>query len=612
MTTPTSDKDDARMPHQQRTPDPGPWQPDDLEAIREKYRIERERRLRPDGVAQYQKPVGDLAEYADDPWSEPLAEREPVTDEVDAVILGSGFGGLTSAANLRKAGLGRIRLVDAAGGVGGTWYWNRYPGVACDIDASIYLPLLEEIGGMPSRKYAPGHEIRRHAERIAEHFDLYQDALFQTQVTSLHWDDELSRWRVGTDRGDAFTARYAVVSSGPFNNPKLPGIPGLEEFGGHAFHTSRWDYEFTGGDEKTREYPGLAGKRVALIGTGATAVQIVPTIATSCAELLVVQRTPSAVDIRGDRETDGEWWARMTAQPGWQRARQDNFLALVSGAHADEDLIGDQWTDSATARGRQRLMSGTGEDVATAMELADHQKMSEIRARVADIVADPDTAAALQPWYRQMCKRPCFSDVYLQAFNRDNVRLVDTKGRGVDRITETALVVDGVEHPVDVIVFATGFEVEADPIVRAGADILGRKGLPLAEYWADGLRTLHGWVSREFPNLFQLGSTQNAVSFNFAHNLQEQSENLAAVVAEAERRGVLVEPTAKAEQAWIDTIHARRIDMSAFQAECTPGYYNLEGQPPKSTNHFGGGAMEFAELVRAWRSNGGMDDVLAE
>ncbi|MBP2368881.1 flavin-containing monooxygenase [Pseudonocardia parietis] len=592
------------------TPDNGSLLPEDLEAIRERYRAERDKRIRPDGAAQYLRPTGDLAGYAQDPWSDPPAAREPVSDEVDAVILGAGFGGLAAGAHLRKAGLDRIRLVDTAGDVGGTWYWNRYPGVACDIESYIYLPLLEEMGEMPSRKYAPGSEIRRHAERIADHFDLRRDSLFHTEVTSLAWDEQAGRWKVGTDRGDAFTARYVVVSSGPFNKPKLPGIPGIEDFAGHAFHTSRWDYACTGGTEGMADYPGLADKRVAVIGTGATGIQVVPTIAPHCRELVVVQRTPSTVDRRDDRETDAGWWADL--EPGWQRRRRENFLLLVTGGAADEDLVGDRWTDSAPVRGRQRLRSGTEEDPALAIELADHQKMAELRARVTEIVEDPQAAAALQPWYRQMCKRPAFSDRYLQAFNRDNVRLVDTAGQGVERMTGGGLVVDGVEHPVDVVIFATGFEIGSDPAVRAGADVRGRGGITLAQYWADGLRTLHGWVSRGFPNLFHLGSTQNAVSVNFVHILEEQSEHVGAVVAEAERRGrVLVEPTAEVEDAWVGTIRERAVSMQAFLAECTPGYYNSEGRPRKRSEGFGGGPVEFTSLVRRWRAEGGMDDVLS-
>ncbi|GLY38935.1 monooxygenase [Amycolatopsis sp. NBRC 101858] len=598
------------MAERERTAESGTWGPEDVEKIRARYRAERDKRLRPDGAAQYLLPTGDLTAYAVDPWSEPPAGRDPVTDDVDAVVLGAGFGGLVAGAHLRKAGLKRIRLVDIAGGVGGTWYWNRYPGVACDIESYIYLPLLEEVGEMPTRKYAPGSEVRAHAERLAEHFDLLRESLFHTEVTSLHWDDELGRWRVGTDRGDAFTARYAVISSGPFNRPKLPGIPGIEKFRGHSFHTSRWDYAYTGGAEGVSEYPGLADKRVAVIGTGATAIQAVPAIAPHSREVLVVQRTPSTVDRRDDRETDPQWWAGL--EPGWQRERRENFLALITGGVAEENLVGDQWTDSAPVRGRQRLRRGTGEDVAFAIEVADHEKMAELRARVAEIVEDPETAAALQPWYRQMCKRPGFSDRYLQAFNRDNVRLVDTAGQGVERITENALVVDGVGYPVDVIVFATGFEIGADPAVRAGADVRGRGGITLEQYWADGLRTLHGWVSRGFPNLFHLGSTQNAVSVNFVHVLEEQSEHVGSVVAEAERRGgVLVEPAAKAEDGWVETIRARAIDMHTFLSECTPGYYNFEGKPRKRVESFGGGPVEFLALVRAWRADGGMEDVLS-
>ena len=581
----------------------------DMDGLRERYRAERDRRLRPDGDAQYRRTTGAFAFYTDDPW-EPSPERPPVRDDVDVLVVGGGFGGLTAAARLRGAGLGRIRIVDRAGDVGGTWYWNRYPGVACDIESYIYLPMLEEVPTMPSRRYAPGAEILDHAKAVAARFDLRRDALFGTEVTSLDWDGGVDRWRVTTDRDDAFTARYVVVSSGPFNRPKLPGIPGIEEFAGHTFHTSRWDYGYTGGDA-SGGLDGLADKRVAVIGTGATAIQVVPHLARDAAHLTVVQRTPSTVDERGDAPTDPEWWASL--EPGWQRRRRDAFLALVNGSPAGEAVAGvaDRWTDTAPVRGAARhARTADTESRAQAMEIGDAEKMDEIRSRVADTVADPGTAAALQPWYRQMCKRPTFSDSYLQAFNRDDVTLLDTRGRGVEQITECGLVVDGVEHPVDVIVFATGFELGADPAARAGAHVRGRGGLPLADAWADGLRTLHGWVSRGFPNLFHIGASQNAVSVNFAHVLEEQAVHIAAVVAEAERRGVsTVEPTVEAEDAWVETIRERAVYDEAFLAECTPGYYNFEGRPRTRSESFGGGPLEFHEILRRFRA-GDMADVL--
>ncbi|MBB3665575.1 cation diffusion facilitator CzcD-associated flavoprotein CzcO [Prauserella sediminis] len=606
---PTSDEDDARMPENEIDH----WTPQAVEAIRSRYRAERDKRLRPEGNSQYQRAAGELADYADDPWSDGPRQRPPLTDEIDAAVIGAGFGGLLAGAHLRKAGLSSIRLIDTAGGVGGTWYWNRYPGVACDIESYIYLPLLEEVGGMPSRKYAPGAEVRRHAERIADHFDLNRDALLHTAVTGLKWDDERSRWRVSTDRGDDFLARYVVVSSGLFGTPKLPGLPGIDEFEGRAFHTSRWDYTYTGGSEDVPEYPGLADKRVAVIGTGATSVQVVPSIAPHCGELLVVQRTPSTVDTRDDSPTDPAWWKRTTRESGWQRRRRDNFITLITGGAADEDLVRDKWTDTAPVRGRKLLMSGKGgPDPAFAFEVADHQKMTEMRQRVADIVADPGTAAALQPWYRHLCKRPCFSDTYLQAFNRDNVRLIDTDGQGVERITARGVVVGGVEHPVDVLIFGTGFELGVDAAGRARKMIRGRDGITLHDYWADGMRTLHGATSRGFPNLFQLVTTQNTITVNYGHVLEERAEHLGAMVTEAEKRGALVEPTEQAQTAWVDTIRAKAADMEAFQAECTPGYFNEEGMPRKRNESYGGGALEFSELVRRWITDGGLDEVLSD
>ncbi|KAA1026509.1 NAD(P)/FAD-dependent oxidoreductase [Pseudonocardia sp. EV170527-09] len=586
----------------------------DLDRLRERYRAERDRRLRPDGVAQYRSSTGEFGFYAVDPWCEPT-DRDPVRDEVDVLVVGGGFGGLVAAARLRQAGHERIRIVDIAGDLGGTWYWNRYPGIACDIESSIYLPLLEELGGMPSRRYPPGGEIRAHARAIGEHFDLYRDALFGTEVTTLVWDDDASAWQVGTDRGDTVTARFVVISSGPFNRPKLPGIPGIADFAGHTFHTSRWDYDWTGGDERGGPLDRLGDRTVAVVGTGATAIQCVPHLAGAARHLYVVQRTPSSVDTRDDAPYDEAWWRSLA--PGWQRRRREDFLALMDMRPAPHgsfgpDGVADKWTDTAPIRGAQRLARTRGiEEPAEALEIADAEKMDEIRARVDAVVADPATAAALKPWYRQMCKRPTFSDTYLQTFNRDDVTLLDTGGQGVERITRDGLVVDGVEYPVDAIVFATGFELGADPATRAGADIRGRDGVTLAEHWADGLSTLHGWVSRGFPNLFHVGAGQNSASPNFAHVLEEQAGHIATVCAEAARRGVrIVEPTAEAEAAWVATIRERARDQQGFLAECTPGYYNSEGRPRRRTEQFGGGPVEFHQILRDWRA-GGMDDVLS-
>ncbi|OLL76917.1 Cyclohexanone monooxygenase [Pseudonocardia sp. Ae168_Ps1] len=591
-------------------PDAGDPTAADMDRLRERYRTERDRRIRTDGTAQYRTATGDFGFYADDPWSPP-GDREPVHDHVDALVVGGGFGGLVAAARLREAGLERIRIVDVAGDLGGTWYWNRYPGIACDIESSIYLPLLEEIGGMPSRKYPPGEEIRGHARAIGERFDLYTDALFGTEVTSLTWDDA-GHWDVRTDRGDAVTARFVVISSGPFNRPKLPGIPGIEDFAGHTFHTSRWDFAYTGGDA-TSGLDRIGGKRIAVIGTGATAIQCVPHLAEGAAHLYVVQRTPSCVDVRDDAPYDAQWWSSL--EPGWQRRRREDFLHLMNmlpprHGGAGDDGVADRWTDTAPIRGVARYARTHGtESLADALEIADAEKMDEIRARVDTVVDDPATADALKPWYRQMCKRPTFSDRYLQAFNRDDVTLLDTGGQGVEKITPAGLVVDGTEYPVDAIVFATGFELGADPATRAGADVRGRDGLALGEKWADGLSTLHGWVSRGFPNLFHVGALQNSASVNFTHVLEEQATHIAAVVAEAGRRGATaVEPTAGAEDAWVATIRDRAVDQQGFLAECTPGYYNFEGRPRKRNEQFGGGPVEFHEILHAWRDSG-MDDV---
>ena len=579
----------------------------DPDELRAKYRTERDRRIRPDGSAQYRPAEGEFGYYAEDPYADPDFTREPVHDRVEAVVMGGGLGGLLAAARLRQAGVESIRVIEKGGDFGGTWHWNRYPGVHCDIESYVYLPLLEELGYVPEWKYSPGEEIRQHARAIGRHFDLYRDACFQTSVTELRWDVEAADWLVSTDRGDRIRAQYVVVTNGTLDRAKLPGIPGIETFRGHTFHTSRWDYGYTGGDARGN-LANLADKRVALIGTGATAIQVVPHLGLDALSLHVFQRTPSAVDVRGNRRTDPAWAASLT--PGWQRRRMENFLSIVSGGLPEEDMVGDGWTSSASLlRNLTRGGAVSSEEVG---EVVDFQKMNELRARVSDIVRDPATAELLKPWYRYACKRPTFSDEYLQTFNRANVTLVDVADHGgVSGFTENAVVVGDREYEVDCVIFATGFQVAASDMLTGRLPVHGRGGTALLQHWSTGPRTLHGFYSNGFPNLFNMGPVQNAASVNYMHNLDEQAGHIAEVVAEARKRGArLVEPSVPAIDAWLRTIRETSLALYDFQAECTPGYYNNEGQPRQGALSFGKGAVAFHDLLRDWRENGGMDDVL--
>jgi cyclohexanone monooxygenase len=582
--------------------------PFDPDALRRRYRDERDKRLRSDGNAQYIEVAGGYARFLDDPYVT-SAQREPLRDEVDVLVIGGGFAGLIASARLHQAGVDRFRIIEKGGGFGGTWYWNRYPGAQCDVESYVYLPLLEETGYLPTEKYAHAPEILEHCRRIAAHFELDRRAVFSTEVTGLEWDEAAARWMVSTNRGDEMAARFVVMGNGPLHRPKLPGVPGIEDFAGHSFHTSRWDYGYTGGDS-TGGLDRLGDKRVGVIGTGATAVQIVPHLAEAAAELYVFQRTPSSIDVRANRPTDPDWAATLEA--GWQQKRIENFTLLTSGGWAPEDLVMDGWTDiigRLMLRLRdERNPEMSREALGRAMELADFEKMEAIRDRVDSVVAHPPTAAALKPWYRQFCKRPCFHDDYLQAFNRPNVHLVDTDGRGVDRITAAGVEAVGCEYPLDCLIFATGFEVGTDYTRRAGYDVVGRDGLKLSEYWAAGMRSMFGMHVHGFPNMLVLGHAQGGFTANYPHLLDEASRQMAHVVGYALRSDVReVEVTAEAEQNWLDTLAASARDVRAFQEQCTPGYYNNEGQPGTGgfiLSAYGKGPMPFFALLANWRDAG--------
>ena len=575
-------------------------------SLRRRYRQERDKRLRSEGTGQYVK-LDPSSEYLRDPFT-PRVERETVRRAVDVLILGGGFGGLTTGAMLRKAGNLELAIIEDAGDFGGVWYWNRYPGARCDIESSIYFPLLEEVGYMPTERYARTDEIFGYARKMGHHFDLYRDALFQTRMTEMRWDEERELWDVSTDRGDEISARFVVLASGVmFSRPKLPGIPGIETFKGHSFHTSRWDYEYTGGSN-LGGMTGLADKRVAVIGTGATAIQVLPRVAQDAKETFLIQRTPSILDARGNRPTGPEWWSSLPQ--GWQEDRQTNFDLVLEGKSPERSLIDDQWRE---VWGRPDARGMAPEAVNEAMEAIDFEQMERIRTRIAEIVKDPKTAAGLMPYYGRFCKRPCFSDEYLQAFNQPNVTLVDTDGRGPDRISEHAIHFDGVAYEVDCIVYATGFESFATSPSQSGRyNVIGRDGITLDEKLGrNEYYSLHGLYTNGFPNMFMVGnSRQSAPTFNIPFRMTIQAGHVVELITTLVESGVTsMEVKREAELAWdVHMAELRRGGAAIAKSilECTPGYYNNEGNVtgnivPAVAAGYPGGTLGFREKIDAWR-----------
>ena len=577
---------------------------------RERYRKEREKRLRAEGQAQYQELKGDYAEFDRDPFAEPGFTRDAITEECEVVIVGGGFAGMLTAINLKARGIDDIRIVDKAGDFGGTWYWNRYPGCMCDVESYTYLPLLEETGYMPTEKYASAPEIFGYCQHMARHFDLYRHGLLQTEIDTAEWDDDTTRWIVRTSRGDELRPRFFVTAGGILHKAKLPGIPGIEDFEGRAFHTSRWDYGYTGGA------PGvpmdqLSDKRVAIVGTGATAVQAVPQLARAAKELYVFQRTPSPVGQRDNGPTDEEWFASL--EPGWQAERIRNFTQAVTGKKPERDLVGDGWTRVMWDDTQTRT---DDPDLAAEMERSDFETMEELRARVDRLVEDPETAAKLKPWYGKHCKRVCFHDDYLPAFNRPNVHLVDTDGRGVEAVTPKGLVAGGVEYPVDLIVFASGFEVTTDLEHRLGFDPRGRGGVAMSERWHDGAHTLHGILSAEFPNMMMISLVQAGFGTNFLHFLSESAKHVAWLIATCIESGVTtIEATPEAEEQGLRTRLGGAMGIADYSNNCTPGYYNSEQErDAKAARNlvYTGSLLEYAGYLERWRDEGGFPGALVE
>ncbi|KAK0609648.1 FAD-binding monooxygenase ausC [Lasiodiplodia hormozganensis] len=431
-------------------------------------------------------------------------------------------------------------------------------------------------------------------------------------------------------------AQYVFIATGTLSTPQIPRVPGLDTFAGPCFHTSRWDYGVTGGTPSDWRLDKLRGKTVGIVGTGATAAQVVPELARWAERLYVFQRTPSSVDERGQRATDPEEWnSKVAKAKGWQRARAENFNAYLtsSTSNGEEDLVADAWSRMPSyaailgAPGNAGIV--TPEKVpghVAQMHEWDLSRAERVRARVDSIVADAATADKLKAWYPVWCKRPVFHDEYLAAFNRANVTLVDTDGKGIDGLSRAGVVANGIEYPVDVLVLSTGFVSPAagtgSPASRAGVKVYGREGLDMDAKWGrQGAATLHGVASNGFPNFFFPGPSQAGVTSNFTFALDRIGAHVAFILAEAEKRAqnpekLIVEVTKEAEEAWSKEVMIRAGWFAAVRG-CTPSYINAEGESDKAKDlaeqmkaaraaPWGEGVTRYLDVLRTWREEGGL------
>jgi cyclohexanone monooxygenase len=539
-----------------------------------RYRAFKEARV---GAADWIAMEGEFSRYLTDVYSADPVPREALADDCEVLVVGAGFGGLLLWHKLKAQGFTDVRFCEKGGDVGGTWYWNRYPGIACDVEAYSYLPLLEETGYVPSMKFASGFEILEYCQMMAEKFGFYDHCLFHTTVEATDWDEAAGRWTVVTDRGDRMRARYVVLANGILTTPKLARIDGMSTFKGESFHTSRWDYNVD-----------LAGKRVGIIGTGATAVQAIPELAKTVGELFVFQRTPSSIDVRDQRATTDEERAAWAHEPGWARARRARFAKISAGRtamQANDDYLSGKVADFKERKEYDRTLSM--EELIDKQLQSNFRIMEQIRARVDAIVKDPKTAQALKPYYPYGCKRPTFHDEYLPTFNLPHVHLVDTAPGGVARINEHGVVHDGVEYPLDVLIYATGFQWMATSTFNM---ITGRGGRTLREKWREeGTRTFLGLHSRGFPNLFILAGPQGGGgSFNFTDAIEAHSDYVAWMLGALRERGASkVDVRDEAERAYAE--HCRQADMASAPLRDCLTYYNGDGTAePGSLAYYGG------------------------
>ncbi|KAL0931451.1 phenylacetone monooxygenase [Colletotrichum truncatum] len=620
--------------------------------LRKIYDNERQKRLRPEGVDQYvdfrDPAIGD--KLGRDPWVDydhVLAHNTSLRDKssIKFTIIGAGHAGLLYAVRLIDAGFkaADIVIVDTAGGFGGTWYWNRYPGLMCDVEGYVYMPLLEETGYVPENKYSYGAEIRGQCERIASHYQLQSQ--FCTQVTHQHWDDTKRRWfiEMTQDRGPGNTSvhfkietQFLIAAGSGLNVPHVPKLPGFRDLLNttKVFHSARWDWQYTGGSQSQPDMVNLRGKKVGIIGTGATAIQIVPQLAQWASHLYVFQRTPSYVGPRNQRRTTPEEWEKVAYKKGWQYERQDNFNHFVTNDPVQNNLCNDGWTapDSHSVAGfigssSKLVTPETIEEHIDSMYKMDTERGERLRAHIANTVKDKATAEKLKPWYGGWCKRPAFHDDYLKSFNLPNVTLVDTDGKGVDDFTANGVVANGTLYDLDLLVLATGFTISGPPSPSAqlNAPVIGRNGVDVSQKWGSPeYGTFYGACSAGFPNAFFSGIPGGGVSYNLTSAYDVAATFVANAVAVAHREAgeasnlLVIEPSKEAEDRYTDEVQKRALWFTAL-ATCTPGWFNgeadgaLRKQTPEEQAarsrrvHWGSGILDFKKRVSEYISKGTLE-----
>ena len=480
-----------------------------------------------------------------------MSTSPAASTDLDAVIIGAGFSGLYMLHRLRNEMGLSARVYETGGGVGGTWYWNRYPGARSDSDSYLYCysfdrDLLQEWEW--SERYPEQHEIRAYLEHVTERHDLARDIQFETRVTGAAFDEDANAWTVETDRGDRVTARYVITAVGALSAANTPAFEGSGTFAGATYHTARWPHE--GVD--------FAGLRVGVIGTGASAVQAIPLIAREASDLTVFQRTANYIVPANNGPVPPEVVAARKADYDaiWKRVRESNFgfelYFLEKGALEASDEEIERELMARWEEGGFGIWLGAYADIFFVDE-ANAKVREFLHDRIREKVADPETAELLIPkGYPFGVKRNPLDSGYYETFNLDHVHLVDVKTTPIAAITPTGLrLEDGTEYAFDAIVYATGFDAMTGPLNRI--DIRGRDGQTLRAKWADGPRTYLGLTSAGFPNLFTITGPQSpSVLSNMPVSIEQHVEFIGRIIAAMQERGATtIEPTAEAEDEWV-------------------------------------------------------------